>query len=325
MKWAKNLFFFIMLCVGLTSCNSSEISVAQTKESFKIEQPTPQKSPPMSQDNNILSKDYAVAEKALNKAVLEKDKNTIRLGLKNHILTLKIKTVGAIKELNDKTFVPNLIEALRENQSIIDGGTETQGFQEELNKSIVSALRQLTKLKFPYFDDARKLDNFRDFARPDIQKVLEETQEWWKVYQRENNLQDSKNDGILSGDYNIAEKALKEAVLEKNKTTIKRGLKSQFLDIKIKTVKAIAELNDETFVPHLIKALQDNQGIIGGGSEVQVLQDSLNKTIISTLERFTTLKFKVSEPLTSENIKEVLDKTQDWCKTHNKICEKISM
>lgn len=129
---------------------------------------------------------------------------------------------------------------------------------------------------------------------------------------------------ILSEDYAIAEKALNKAVLKKNKDTIKLGLKSPIPDIRKKTVEAIAKIGNEAFVPNLIVALEQNQGIIAGGSEIQSLQNKLNEIIISTLEQLTKLKFNISKPLSPEDIKEVLDKTKDWCKTNKKVCEETS-
>lgn len=102
---------------------------------------------PAQQNKEILSKDYKIAEKALNKAVFEKNKDTIRLGLKSPILEIRAKTVKEIGKLADETFVPNLIEALEENQGIIDGGSEIQVMQQELNKDIVSVLEKFDQLR----------------------------------------------------------------------------------------------------------------------------------------------------------------------------------
>jgi hypothetical protein len=159
------------LCACFTSCTNLEPGMTQAKEPFEIQQPATQTTPVIEQDNNILSKDYAVAEKALNKAFLEKNNNIVRLGLKNSILSIRLKTVEAIREINNETFVPSLIEALQENQILLEGGSEIQSFQEELNKTIISTLEQLTKLKF-------NLSN--PISSKDIKEVLDKSQEWCK-------------------------------------------------------------------------------------------------------------------------------------------------
>lgn len=174
MKCTTNLFLFIVLCIYLSGCSNLQTSVAQTKEPVITGQSTPQKSPLMEQDNDILSNDYKIAEKALDKAVLEKDKNTIRIGLKSEFLDIRKKVVEIIAEFNDEAFIPNLIIALQENQGLIGGGTETQIFQNDLNKAIISALEHLTKLKFEISEP---------LSSEDIQKVLKESQAWWKIHQ----------------------------------------------------------------------------------------------------------------------------------------------
>jgi hypothetical protein len=173
MKWATNLFLFIVFCICLNGCSNFETSMAQTKEPLITEQPTPQKSPPTEQDNDILSNDYTIAGKALDKAILEKDKNTIRVGLKSEFLDIRKKAVETIEEFNDETFVPNLIVVLQENQGLIGGGTETQIQQDNLNKAIISALEHLTKLEF-------KVSTPLSFE--DIEGILKESQEWWKTH-----------------------------------------------------------------------------------------------------------------------------------------------
>lgn len=166
------LFVILAITIGITliSCNKLEQTKVQTKDSFENKKPLPQIIPTIKQDNEILSKDYNIAEKALSKAVKEKDKHTIRLGLKNPILTIRLKTVEAIKESDDKTFfVGDLIDALSENQLILEGGTETKIFQKELDRNIVSALEILTGLNFP------RIENL---SSKDIEKILKESREW---------------------------------------------------------------------------------------------------------------------------------------------------
>lgn len=176
MKHFGSLFISVILAVNLVGCAVSEDNLAQTGKGLN---PTPTNSPKdisMKQDDNILSKNYSTAEKALNKAVLAKDKETIRLGLKSPIFSIKQKTVEAMTKINDKTFVPNLIEALEENQGVIAGGSEAEIMQQELNKAIISALEQLTGLQ---------LLTSENMSADDIQRILNESREWWRTRQKE--------------------------------------------------------------------------------------------------------------------------------------------
>ena len=68
------------------------------------------------EDNSILSCDYFTAKKALEKAIVENDKGTIRLGLKRLFsFEIKMDIVKAISQLKDKSFVPDLTDALEKN------------------------------------------------------------------------------------------------------------------------------------------------------------------------------------------------------------------
>lgn len=174
MKCATNLFLIAMLCLSLNGCSNLETGIAQTKEPSEVEQTTAQKSASIQNKKDILSDDYATAEKALKKSVLEKNKDTIKLGLKSPILDIRKKTAEAIAKTDEETFIPNLIEALEQNQGIIGGGSEIQSLQNELNETIVSTLEQLTKLTFKVSEP---------LSPEDIQKILKESREWWKIHQ----------------------------------------------------------------------------------------------------------------------------------------------
>lgn len=179
MKRTTKLFLFIVFFISLNGCTNFETSVVQTKKPLMMEQP--QKSPPMEQDNDILSSDYTIAEKELDKAILKKDKNAVKAGLKSEFLNIKKKTVQTIEEFNDKTFVPDLITVLEENQSIIGGGTETQIEQNNLNRAVISALEHLTELKFEVSNS---------LSPEDIEKVLVKSKDWCKSYKKDNNTKD---------------------------------------------------------------------------------------------------------------------------------------
>ncbi len=167
-----SLILLIIFLTGFSSCTVSQEGVAQMQDSSKPTQTNSSESLPMKQDDKILSKDYVAAEKALVRAILEKDKETLKLGLKSQFFPIKQKTVEAITEIEDKTFVPDLINALQENQSIFTGGTETEVMQNDLNKTTVFSLSRLTGLKF---------DASEQLSSGEINKVLEESRKWWSI------------------------------------------------------------------------------------------------------------------------------------------------
>lgn len=170
MQFAVKLLL-VMLELSMTSCATLETSVAQTKEQFETERSGTPVSVSPKQDKAILSKDYATAEKVLNKAVLEKVRETIRLGLKSPILTIKQKIVQAAAELDDKTLILDLIEALSENQLLLEGGTETKIMQGDLNEAIIFALEKLTEIKFSVSEKV---------TSEDVSEILKKSREWLK-------------------------------------------------------------------------------------------------------------------------------------------------
>lgn len=277
----------------------------------------------------ILSKDFAVAEEALNQAIEQKDKEALRKGLKNQIFfpweRTSEKLIRAVVKMKDVTFVPNLIEVLQQNQSIIAGGGEIVASQLILDRTLINALKELTGLDFEISNFSLKSIDDTKKHRNEIEEIIKQSLGWVKTHKAETQqtikLEEQINqqeDSISSKDYAVAEKALNKAILEKDKKTIKLGLQSRYFPIRQKTVEAIANIKDETFVPNLIKSLQGNQGIIAGGTETEVMQNDLNEVIVSALQKLTKLKFKVSKPLSTEDINEVLDKSQDWYKFHKK-------
>jgi hypothetical protein len=170
MKSGISAVIVIVFLSGLLGCSNYEVTTMPSKQTHKPGTENAQNTPPISQKDDILSRDYAVAERALDRAVVEKDSETIRLGLKNPILSIKRKAALAIAETNDVTFVPFVIEALQMNQVEMLGGTETRVLQDELNMTLVTTLAKLTNLKFAVSKKP---------TASEIQKVIASGQEWW--------------------------------------------------------------------------------------------------------------------------------------------------
>ncbi|HMS40446.1 MAG TPA: hypothetical protein PKE69_09485 [Pyrinomonadaceae bacterium] len=313
----------VLLWVALSANPSNS---GTRNDSYKNQQITTIETSSNYQQDAILSKDYSVAKNALDNAVLERDETTIRLGLKNNSLIFKKDVVQAIKQLYYQAFVPDLIKALEENQAIIDGGSEMRIMQNDLTKAIVSALKHLTGLTFP---------NTENLSQGDIQKILEESREWYQVNElqimeivKAERLERQQETPILSKNYSVAKLALNKAILEKDKSTILLGLNGFSLLIKRDAVQAIKQFNDKSFVPNLIKALDENQGVMSGGSETEAEQQELNKGIILALKQLTGLEFSYLtnsstipcfSDCPSKDILRVLKESREWWKKNQSV------
>jgi HEAT repeat protein len=266
---------------GFSSCSVSQKGATQMQDSSKPTQTSSLADLSMEPDGEILSKEYAIAEKALVRAVLEKDKETLKLGLKSQFFPIKQKTVEAITEIEDKTFVPDLINAFQENQSIFSGGTETKIMQDSLNKAIAFALEKLT-----------------GSSAQDINTVS-------------NSEMDAQSE-ILSKDRLKAEIALVKAIQTEDRETIRLGLKNENLLIKKKAVTSLVKVKDKQSVPDMIEVLSENQVVLNGGNEIAAMQADLNRDIVISLRYLTGLKFDVSEALSSDDINKVLEESRKW-------------
>lgn len=127
-----------------------------------------------------------------------------------------------------------------------------------------------------------------------------------------------QDDGILSRNYATAERALHTAIAEKDLPTLRRGLRSTFFPIKQRSIEALTETKNKLLVVDLIDALRANQAIFSGGTETEVMQNDFNRSLILAIEKLTGLKFKVSAPITSSEVKIVVEKTQAWWKEHER-------
>lgn len=308
---------WMTLAVNLGGTPTSQKETAQKQISMAMKTQT------MLRENPILSEDYAIAGKALDKAVSERDEATLRLGLKEGSPSFKKEIVQAVRNAWYQSFVPDLIAALEKYQVSTGAKIENTSDEQELKKAIVSALMHLTGLRFP---------NTEELSESDVQKILEESREWYRTNETEiqqtlnaEMLERRQETPILSKIYNVAKSALDKAILEKDKSTIRLGLKRNSPSFRTIVVQAIRQLDDKSFVPDLIKALEDNQVLMSGGSETQAEQQELNKEIISTLKQLTGLDFPyLNDSSTipcfsdcpSKDIERVLTDSREWWRIH---------
>jgi hypothetical protein len=116
------------------------------------------------QSTSILSADFAVAEQALSEGVKNGDVDLVGLALGNPHLEIKLQATEALGHMGDKKSIPQLWEALEENQVYYTGGSEIKILQVELNKALVNALQKLTGVDYGIVDPA---------SAADIQRVLQ--------------------------------------------------------------------------------------------------------------------------------------------------------
>lgn len=169
MNKIASIILWLLILINLNCSTTIQKEIEFKQEAMTLQTQNKQQNP-------IMSKDSTIARQALDKAILNKDKATIQLGLTKNSLIFKKDVVRAIEQLNDKSFVPDLIKSLEDNQVEMGGGTETKFLQKELDKAIVSALKKITELDFSA-NDRSSDDN--------IQEVLRKSREWWEVYQWE--------------------------------------------------------------------------------------------------------------------------------------------
>jgi hypothetical protein len=172
-----NAILGILIVISSGCLSIPENKIVSQQEIMELQAQTKEQNP-------ILNKDYTIAKQALDKAVLQRDRETIRLGLQKKSLIFKKDVVQGIEQLNDKSFVPDLINVLENNQVAMTGGTETRLLQQELNEAIVSALKKITKLDFQFSEK---------ISADDIQQVLKKSREWWNIYQRKHLPRNSVN------------------------------------------------------------------------------------------------------------------------------------
>ncbi len=126
----------------------------------------------------ILSQNYDIAEKALEENIKQRDVKAICLSLKHQAQSLKIKAADALGSIRSKEGVDCLIEALKANLASKHApgysDSESRALSNELDKSIIHALRVITGLNLP-------LKN--KYPDSEIEKVVKRTSEWQRKHQ----------------------------------------------------------------------------------------------------------------------------------------------
>jgi hypothetical protein len=282
----------------------------------------------LAQEPPILSSDYKIAKQSLDKAVYERDEETLKLGLKANSVRIRQEVFSVVASFSYKWFVPDLVKALEENQTITDEEIKNLSEQKQLNKSLISALARLTGLGFSPNEEILPADEFLEIRNKSL--------EWYQTYKEqidqamEQERLMMQEISILSKYHHLANRAFENAVLNKDKTTLRLGLKAFSLDLRAKVVDEIKRFDDKSFVPDLITALAGNRGVRTGGYEITGAQDTLDRKIISAIEKLTGLQFSYFDKYSNhdrfdksfqDNIGRILKESREWCETHQQECK----
>ena len=124
----------------------------------------------------ILSPDYAVAEKALEENIKKRDVKAVCLSLKHRAQSLGIKAAVALGSIRSKEAVDCLTDALKDNQSFPPHNTEATLLRDELNRSLIGALRAITRLNLPVKKKYSVVDD------PEVERTIRRIREWQKSH-----------------------------------------------------------------------------------------------------------------------------------------------
>jgi uncharacterized membrane protein len=170
MSQIKKAIVFLIVAVGLGSLLLAQESIQQRQSDKKVQ---------TDRKKQISEGSYQDATEALHKAVVAKDKEAVTLAIQQRRFgpAFQIDAVRAVSQLNDKSLVPELLNALENNQGIAwRGGSEIEAEQKQLNKVIVATLEKFTGLKFSEAEHP---------TPEEIKIVLKVCRDWWKDHSRE--------------------------------------------------------------------------------------------------------------------------------------------
>lgn len=137
---------------------------------------------PKGMAEQILSKDYTIAQKALLENQQKGNTQAVCLSLKNQMLGIKSQAVSALKVMKDSSAVECLIAALKDNQVPQPGGTEERILQDDLDENIILTLHDLVGIQIPQQDKKSQAQSVSikkpAFTREQVKKVIKDGEEW---------------------------------------------------------------------------------------------------------------------------------------------------
>ena len=119
---------------------------------------------------------------------------------------------------------------------------------------------------------------------------------------------------LLSSNYDEAIRALREVVATRSAKLICVGLSSRHWLIRWQAAKEMRDMAVSDSVPCLIKALENNQGFVGGGSEEHSSQDDINRDLVYSLARVTGFRMSEKERYSAKEIENLISESKRWRK-----------
>jgi hypothetical protein len=121
---------------------------------------------------------------------------------------------------------------------------------------------------------------------------------------------------ILSKDFLTAQTALEENKKLKNVQAVCLSLEHPSLVIKRQAAEALQALKDKAAIKCLVSALEKNQVVLLGGSEMKIEQGRLNESIVSAINAITGLSLPAHPQLSQEKVRKIKAKTEQWLSTN---------
>jgi hypothetical protein len=134
----------------------------------------------------------------------------------------------------------------------------------------------------------------------------------WQLASRDTAMANDPTAHILSPDFTTADRALAEAIKDRNAALVERALEQKHLELKLKAATALATMGERTSIPRLIEALERNQAKITGGSEATILQTDLNRAIVAALSKLTTIDYGTVDPASEQDVARALRLSREW-------------
>jgi HEAT repeat protein len=112
---------------------------------------------------------------------------------------------------------------------------------------------------------------------------------------------------MASADFQSAKQRLDEAVKSGDAATLRAVLQHPSLILRREAAEALVQMGGTDNVPHLIEALEKNQGRRSDGSESELMQAELNTALISALGKITGLEFAAPP-----DVSQVVQQSRGW-------------
>jgi|GEM_PF-3785491 len=119
---------------------------------------------------------------------------------------------------------------------------------------------------------------------------------------------------IRTADFAAAETMLDGWIKDRDAARVAMALGHPSLIIRRRAANALGPIGDRAAVPGLIDALEQNQGVYGGGTEEVVLQKELTAALIASLTTLTGADFGAPDPSSRRDVGRVLEVSREWRK-----------